>query len=446
MSQDTLGRLGQAGLGFGRKGRWGPILTFRIGVILGAVALLLGLASCTGGGTIPGGGSHGGHTPPPVSKLDNWIMFAHDPQHTSASAASINGGLKQVWRYNPIPLAGNTFGGMYNAIATTTSVYTRWSQFGTHVFDGGPSSDGLTTSGALMWDYVEHRDFEEGHWLSAFSGGVVFQDDGEPLIDVGTGKLKKWLASSFDVWGETITDPSGFYGVNTFLADGPDLFVYQINNSGAFGWKALQQKSVKYAMDSVGALALSNGTLFYAASYSDPSPNTSGVYAINAAIGAVTGHVLTTPSSPMSADSSNIYLLENSSLVARSQATLAQVWSASLPFGMIGPPVIANGMVIVANFNGVEAHDQATGKLLWTSKVQPSGNGQQPTAMCAALVSNTLVVTSFDGIHLLKLSDGSEIWHGGPTGTGNPIIVNDPAVGVTVYVTDANGVIAMVPI
>ncbi len=65
--------------------------------------------------------------------------------------------------------------------------------------------------------------------------------------------------------------------------------------------------------------------------------------------------------------------------------------------------------------------------------------------MCAAIVSNTLIVTSFDAIHVLNMTNGSEIWHGGPAGASNPIIVNNPAVGATVYVTDGTGVIALVP-
>jgi outer membrane protein assembly factor BamB len=67
--------------------------------------------------------------------------------------------------------------------------------------------------------------------------------------------------------------------------------------------------------------------------------------------------------------------------------------------------------------------------------------------MCAALGSSTLLVTSFDGLHLLNLSTGSEIWHGAVAGAvgsvSNPIIVNNPGSGPTVYVTDSRGVIAL---
>jgi outer membrane protein assembly factor BamB len=97
----------------------------------------------------------------------------------------------------------------------------------------------------------------------------------------------------------------------------------------------------------------------------------------------------------------------------------------------------------------VEAHDATSGKVVWTSPVQPALTGQYSTAMCAALGSGTLLVASFDGLHLLNLSSGNEIWHSavaGAVGTAsNPVIVNDPAIGPTVYLTDNRGVIALIP-
>lgn len=418
----------------------------RVVTIVSACALAIALASCTGAGTVPGPHGGGGPTPPPVPTLDNWIMYGHDGRHTSTSAANIPGSLKQAWTYTPVPLAGNTFNGILNAIATTTGVYVHYAQSGPTVFAGGPSVDGLTTGGSRMWAYVEHRDADFDHWLAAFNGGVVLQDDGEPLINTASGALTKWLASSFDVWGETIPDSTGMYGVNTFLADGPDLFVYLINTSNAVAWKSLVQKSTKYSNDNAGGLLLSNGVLFYAASYSDPSPNPSGLYALTASSGAKVAYVATTPTSEMSADANNIYLEEGTStIIARSQSGLGKVWSANLAGGMIGAPVIANGMLIVATYAGIEAHDPATGNKIWSSSVQPSFGGASSTAICAAAVSKTLVVTAFDGLHVLSMTNGADLWHGGVAGATNPIIVNDPARGATVYVTTTNALYAYTP-
>jgi len=429
---------------------WATVIARRAGIVIFYVVASILLAACGGAGSVPGGGSHPGQTPPGKPVLDNWVTFAHDAKHTSASAASLTGSLKQAWRYNPVPLSGNTFGSMFCAIATTAGVYTHWSQYGTTVFAGGPSYDGLSTSGAHLWTYVEHRDYDEGHWLSIFNNEVVYQDDQQGFLNIGTGAVvsvpgKPW-GTGFDLWGETIPDPSGLYAANTFLADGADLFVYSLDSTGAARWRALQQKSTKYSQDSNGGLVLSNGTLFYAANYSDPSPNSSGIYALNSSTGAVITHVATTPVSEMSADANNIYLVElPSNLVARSQSNLQKVWSVNLTAYSFAPPVLANGLVIVSSFNGVEAHDATTGKVVWTSPVRASSSGQYSSSMFAALGSSTLLVTSFDALHLLNLSTGAEIWHGGVAGAANPVIVSDPALGVTVYVTDGTGVIALVP-
>jgi len=109
---------------------------------------------------------------------------------------------------------------------------------------------------------------------------------------------------------------------------------------------------------------------------------------------------------------------------------------------------IESGGVIIGAGAGVEAHDATTGRVVWTSTVQQDGYGLV-TGMCAALGSNTLVVTANDGVHILNLANGADLWHGaiaGAQGTvSDPVIVNDPARGATVYVTDNRGVIALAP-
>ncbi|MBV8340381.1 MAG: hypothetical protein JO343_10580, partial [Candidatus Eremiobacteraeota bacterium] len=90
----------------------------------------------------------------------------------------------------------------------------------------------------------------------------------------------------------------------------------------------------------------------------------------------------------------------------------------------------------------------SSGKLVWTAAVTVASGSGYSTAMAAALGSNTLLVPAWDGLHLLRLSNGSPVWHGTVAGAGtlvDPVIVNDPARGPTVYVTDGRGVIALVP-
>lgn len=385
---------------------------------------------------------------------DDWPMFAHDARHSSASVASISGGLRTAWRYNPQPIAGNSFDIAYNAVATVNGVFVHWQQSGSGVFSGGPSVDGVSPSGQSLWSFCEHKDYDEAHWLSVYNSDVVFNDDGQGFLNINSGAQvstpsKKW-SSGYDLWGESIPDASGLYTVNTFLADGADLFIYSVDSTGAARWTQNQQKSTKYSQDADGGLLLSNNVVFYAANYSDQSPFASGIYALDAATGQQKSYLPTAPVSEMSADTSNIYLIEQGThLVARAQSDLHVVWSVAVVSSSSAPPVLAKGLVIVATVNGIEAHNAVTGKTAWTSSVSPAYASQFSTGMSAALGSATLLVTAYDGLHLMNLANGHEIWHGtvsGAVGTvANPVIVNDPARGAIVYVTDGRGVIALVP-
>ncbi|HXN08584.1 MAG TPA: PQQ-binding-like beta-propeller repeat protein, partial [Candidatus Acidoferrales bacterium] len=277
-------------------------------------------------------------------------------------------------------------------------------------------------------------------------------DDGQQFLDVNSGAVvktpaKKW-STGYDLWGESIPDSSGLYSANTFLADGADLFVYSLDSTGAARWTQNQQKSTKYSQDGDGALVLSNGLLFYAANYSDQSPFASGIYALDATSGHQVAYRSTSPLSEMSADTANIYLVEGAKLVARAQSDLHQVWSVSVSSPSYAAPVVVNGLVIIANGSGIEAHNASNGSTAWTASV-PAFTSSGYTSMAAATGSNTLLVASNQSLYLLQLSNGTEVWHGKVAGVVgpvyNPVIVNDPARGAVVYVTDSRGVIALVP-
>jgi hypothetical protein len=377
-------------------------------------------------------------------------MLDHDARHSSASAASISRGLQVAWRYDPQAISGDTFGNVKNAIATLTGIYVHWQQFGKTVFAGGPSFDGVSPAGQMIWSYCEHKDYDEGHWLSLFGGNVVFNDDGQGFLNAATGAVvttgKKSWSSSYDVWGESIPDSSGLYTANVFHADGADLFVYSLDATGAARWTQNQQTSPKYGADQDGGLVFSNGVLFYAAAYLDASPFANGIYAFDASNGKQIAYAATTPSSDISADSSNIYLVEGTALVARSQSDLHRIWSVNLSGAQYAAPVLANGLIIVSPGTGIQAYKSTSGGLAWKSSIgayAPPGY----TNLAAATGSGTLVVTSGQTIYLLNMENGKQIWSGKVAGAqgvvSNPVIVSEPAHGATVYVTDNRGVIAL---
>src|SRR5579864_2071436 len=107
------------------------------------IGIAMAVAGCGGGGSVAPGLRTPGTQPSPTVR-DDWPMYAHDAHHTSTSLASITGGLKVAWRYDPQPITGDSFGSAFNAIATVSGVYLHWDQFGSGVFSGGPSFDGVS--------------------------------------------------------------------------------------------------------------------------------------------------------------------------------------------------------------------------------------------------------------------------------------------------------------
>jgi len=224
-----------------------------------------------------------------------------------------------------------------------------------------------------------------------------------------------------------------------------------------------------------GGLALSNGVLFYAPKYNVGKPTTvlpfaSGVFAFNATTGVPAGYHASLPYSRISTDGARVYLIENSTtLVALAQSDLHVVWSTPVTNPGEQSPVIANGLVIVGTSSDVEAFNATTGVRSWSSAALSGvaahwsstfqggtcGNVQIPVSfgatatIAAALGSRTLVVTASDGIHVLALGTGVDLWHGRVAGiagaAGNPVIVNDPARGAIVYVEDYSKLYALAP-
>ena len=116
-----------------------------------------------------------------------------------------------------------------------------------------------------------------------------------------------------------------------------------------------------------GGLALSNGVIFYAPTYTVGKPATvlpfsSGVFAFNATTGAQVAYHASTPYSRAGADASHVYLIQNAhTLVALAQPELHLVWSATIAYRVSRRPVVANGLVIVGTSTDVEAYSALSG-------------------------------------------------------------------------------------
>lgn len=380
---------------------------------------------------------------------DDWTTYNHDANRTGASQASVKGPITKLWSYQPAPpSASRPFQYVLDALPTADAVFLQWSAqcvLGPG-YIGATEVDRVTTAGQRAWTHDGGFDANVGHWGSVFGQLFVFMDDGLGYLDITTGKQTYF--SGVDRWGETLSSGSVLMVDHVWHVDGPGLFVARFASNGTKAWTALSYgKKRGDGYDDVGGMALNASTLFVAGDYwadtSIVNPPKPGVYALTGATGSQIAYAATKPTSKISADGANVYLIENSNtLVARAQSDLHVVWhvAVSNPGGQA--PVIANRMVIISTASGVEAHDAAAGTLRWKasiSGVQSYLNGLPgPSAtLAAALGSGTLVAFSqTDGIHVLKLTDGTQVSHlslSYPNTVWNPVIVNDPVKGALIY-------------
>jgi hypothetical protein len=406
--------------------------------------------------------------------LDNWITYGHDGHRTSASKASIKGPLKLAWHYVPPGATGHTLESVEYPLGTTTEVFVRSTLSINIGYGATPSVDEVSPSGQHVWTYFSGADADFGDWGSILGTRLIINDDGLRYVDFTTGKSVH--GGGVDQWGETLTDSTGLYLANGAQIDGPGVYVGALDTAGKLLWSANKFATCRgSAAATAGGLALNNGVLFYAPTYNKGTdttklPYASGVYAFNATTGAQVAFQATTPYSRMSADNSHVYLVENQyQLVARNQSNLKTAWSATLTSASEQAPVLADGLVIIATSTGVEAYSPSSGAPVWKSAALTGADAHwsntyqggncgdiiipvsygPTTTMAAALASKTLVVVASDGFHILSLSDGTDLWHGAvtgvPTDVGDPIIVNDPSAGPTIYVVDYSGMYAVRP-
>ena len=469
----------------------------RLAPLLGAAALgaTACFVACGGGGdtsgeppgdsgqgdsTMGGDGANDGAVedgpPPPCSgpgaNPDAWTTIGHDAARTSASNGCIHPSLTEIWRYGAKTTVNDASVAISvaNAVADTTSVYV-------HLMYNAPTLDRIAAKDAsLTWRYQGSADFDAGNWLTVALGYVMAVDDGVYLVDQTTGKLKS--TSGVDWWGDNTADASRFYLVTTTHGDGPGAFVGAWDVAKNLVWHANQQGSCTTPIgDENNAVALAGGALFYAPWYrlgtasgvtDGATQFPSGVYAFDAATGAVKWSAQTTPQSAIAAAGGDLYLVEKGgALVARSQPTGAIVWSTPLPDAATSvggeSPVVAGGKVVVGTSQHVLAFDAATGKQAWSTAVIGAGapnTGQSSanfvscpanaeplpsgrmTHMAAATASGTLVVTAADAIHVLALDTGADLGKYAVARAFDPIIVGD-RLYVVAYGMNGGEVVAL---
>ena len=403
---------------------------------------------------------------------DDWTTYGHDVRRTAASLGSVTGPLTLAWSYVPQGTTGHALSSVESAVATTDAIYVRTSLNAGYGYGLSPAADKVSPAGQHVWTYNMGTDADFGDWGSLMSNRYVMNSDGTRYVDVTSGTAVR--SNGVDSWGEILTDASNVYQSNDVQIDGPGVHVAALDTALKARWTSNSFASCRgSAATMAGGLALNNGVLFYAPAYAVGKPATqlpfaSGVYGFNASTGARVAYHASTPYSRLSADDSRVYLVENTNkLVALAQSDLHQLWSASVTNPGEQAPVIANGLVIIGTATDVEAYDAATGAKSWSSAALSGaaahwystyqggncGTVQIPvaygptTTIAAALGSRTLVVTAYDGIHILALGTGVDLWHARVTGipgnVGNPVIVNDPAKGAVVYVEDGGKLYAL---
>jgi hypothetical protein len=390
---------------------------------------------------------------------DDWVTYGHDGTRAGASQASIKGPLTKLWSYTPsAPSGTRPFQYVLNALAAADGIYLQWSAQSVlgSGYTGATDVDRVNTNGTRAWTFDGGYDTNIGQWGSLWGNRFVFQDDGIGYLNTSNG-ARLWF-SGVDRWGETLADTSGLYVDHRWHVDGPGPFVARMQASGARTWIANNYGTARGdGYDDIAGIALSGSTLFVAADYwaaaTVTNPPLPGVYALSKAAGARLAFAGTKPSSKISADATQVYLIENNNqLVARAQSDLHIVWSIAVTSPGQQAPVLANRAVIIATSSGVESHNAATGALLWRSPTINGLNsyigsiGGPTTTLAAALGSGTLIATSnSDGIHVLQLTNGHELSHyvlSYSNAVWDPVIVNDSTRGGLLYAVSRTGLVA----
>lgn len=391
-----------------------------------------------------------------------WLAYGHDPQRTFASDGCVVGPLTQAWRYVPTPPVGLPTRNLFHALARTEGAYLQWSHqspWGSQ-YRGTTAVDRVSTTGTTSWSFSTPTDTTFGNWGTFAFGSFITEDDGLYFVDLATGQQKN--GTGFDWWGTPAFDGTRLFLTGTFQAPdcgGAGIMTGAVDANIQYSWQRNHYQGPGPCgdlTDSLGGLTVDNGAVFYAPQYGGsvkPLPYPSGIYAFASDTGTPKWFQPTLPTSEMSAGNGKIYLIETQSdasrrLVSRNQVSGLVAWSVAVSTSQNQSPVLADGLVLLTTPTStgktqVTAFHANDGNLAWNSSIaftewNAFSFGPWGTALAAATGSHTLIVTADDGLHLLKLSDGTEQWSGSfpeaSTGLRDPVVV-----GKTVYALASDG-------
>jgi len=322
--------------------------------------------------------------------------------------------------------------------------------------------DGISSAGKNAWTWAAPggRDVLTQHWATFAKGSLMVADDGLFLVDAATG-ADRLSINAYDDWGQTAADDQRFY-INSDLnsPDGPGFYVGAYTLAGAEAWKKDQHHACDKISEKRGSLAIDGDTVFRSGIYSAGAPAPSGIASYAKATGMPGWKQTTMPIGAISAGDSQLYLVEDQGgpkLVARKQSDGGVAWTQPLAGAVTTQaPVLTQGLVIVATATDVRAFQVQGGAPAWTAPniaaaTQPATDDSGAfnacpgnpvawtsipnTSLAAALGSDSLLVTAADGIHILALSDGHELWKGLPAQVTGPL-QNPVVVDHTLYAID----------
>lgn len=371
-----------------------------------------------------------------ASEFPVWDQVGADLENTCLVNGQIDS-LKEVWTYTPVIPIGYTATfsnprGSSNTITDGFYIYFKYHVYSPNIGGIGTRAaiDKLDYNGVRQWQSSLIGDHNANYTWPTIAGSYVFANDERiAQINNSTGQLIQTAGG--DWAGDIKPSGSDFYSsqwLRTELASilhmakrRPTLGTYWEFDAPKYGQRD----------DNYGTFCVSNGKVFYAPFYTyiTPDLDNSGIYCFDEATGQRLWFKQTQPKGRISASGANLFSFENTNLVCRSQSDGSIIWSTETGTRVQGqPPVLVNGMVIVADNSGVTAYDQNTGAYRWFSPIQNivflnSDLARQTTVMAAA---NNLVVCAENGIYLLSLTGQTlQVYNPGtPTGyrTANPII------------------------